>query len=166
MDATPAQQNGLAAMLMQYAPTVKRLVDQLKPLVDQPVIRFPFTMPLVRSAVIAAGASNVPLLASDFGNSLEWSFEVRKIKPSQDPAHTPRDWRLLVKDQTFNQDWGKTSAMVATLIDDNTGAWALDFPWIVRPKGGGLNIFIDNLDTVNPITVDIDFVGYLLIPRA
>jgi hypothetical protein len=39
------------------------------------------------------------------------------------------------------------------------------FPWTIRPKGGGMNITVQNLDTVNPITVDIDLIGYMLLPR-
>lgn len=159
-------QNGLAAMLMQLAPTVKGLVDRLKPIVDQPVIRFPYVMPLRQSLTVGAGQTGQPMPSSDFMHALEWPFEVHKVKFSQDPAHTPRDWRVLIKDQTFNQDWVKTQAMVDLLIDNNTGVWDLDFPWVVRPKGGGLTVSVDNLDTVNPITVDINFIGYLMIPRA
>lgn len=157
--------SGLAAMAMQYGPLVKGIYDRIKPFVDQPVIRLPYNFPLAASAVVAAGANNVPLQASDFGNSLEWPFEVHTVKFSQDPAHTFRDWRVTVRDQTFNQDMFRATAMVATLVKDNTGAWDLDFPWVVRPKGGGLNISVTNLDTVNPITVDVNFQGYLLIPR-
>jgi hypothetical protein len=36
----------------------------------------------------------------------------------------------------------------------------------VRPKGGGLVPYVTNLDTVNPITIDIGFVGNLLLPRS
>jgi hypothetical protein len=60
----------------------------------------------------------------------------------------------------------KTQNMVATLIRDNTGTWELPFPWVVRPKGGGLTVTVDNLDSQNPLTVDIAFIGNLLIPRA
>ncbi len=55
--------------------------------------------------------------------------------------------------------------MVATLLDRNTGKWPLKFPWVLRPKGGGLTIYVNNLDTVNPIIVDVNFTGFLLIPR-
>lgn len=153
------------SMLAQLAPYIKPLIDAVKPIVDQPVIRMPYNLPLAQSAVIQPGVSNFPLMQSNFSHSLEWPFEIHKIKFSQDPAHTFRDWRFSNIDITFNQPWMKSSAMVATLVDDNTGVWELKFPWMVRPKGGGLNPFIDNLDTVNPITIDIDFEGYVLMPK-
>lgn len=156
--------DGLAAQLTQLAPLAARILVGLKPLVDQPVIRFPYCMP-GRSTVVPAGTYGQRVPDSDFSHSLEWPFEVRKVKFSQDPAHTFRDWQVNIKDQTFNQDWMKASAMVATLIDDNTGVWSLEFPWIVRPKGGGLTVSLDNLDANNPITCNVTFEGYLLIPR-
>lgn len=159
-------QNGLAAMLIQLAPTVQQLVARLKPIVDQPVVRFPYVMPLRQSFTIPAAGVGQPLPATDFLHALEWPFEVHRVKFSQDPAHTFRDWRVLIKDQTFNQDWMKSQAMVAQLVDDNTGVYELRMPWVVRPKGGGLTVSVDNLDTQNPITVDISFTGYLMIPRA
>lgn len=159
-------QNGLAAMLVQLGPMVKTVIDRLRPVIDQPIIRFPYVMPLRSSAVIQPGQVGFPLPATDFLHALEWPFEVHEVKFSQDPAHTYRDWRVLIKDQTFNQDWMKSQAMVATLVDDNTGVYRLGMPWVVRPKGGGLTVSVDNLDTVNPITVDLAFRGYLMIPRA
>jgi len=157
--------DGLSAQLVQLAPVAKRILDSLKPLVDQPIIRFPYTLPLRQSAVIPAGATGQRLPDTDFIHALEWPFEVLYVKFSQDPAHTFRDWRVIIKDQTFNQDWMKTQNMVATLVRDNTGTWELPFPWVVRPKGGGLTVTVDNLDSQNPLTVDIAFIGNLLIPR-
>lgn len=159
-------QNGLAAMAVQLGPVVKTVLDRLKPLIDQPVIRFPYTMPLRQTFTVGAGAVGQPMPSTDFQHALEWPFEVHEVKFSNDPSHTFRDWRVNVKDQTFNQDWMKTQAMVALLVHNNTGAWKLDMPWVVRPKGGGLTVSVDNLDTQNPINVDINFNGYLLIPRA
>lgn len=61
----------------------------------------------------------------------------------------------------------KTSTQqVDGLIDTNTGVWYLKFPWVVRPKGGALLLIADNLDLVNPISVEVEFSGSLLIPRA
>ena len=157
---------GLGAMLVQFAPTIKRVVDRLKPLIDQPIIRFPYNLPQANSQVIAAGASGTRLPDTDFIHALEWPFEVHKIKFSQDSSHTFRDWRVRIQDQTFNQDMMKNSTMVALLVQDNTGVWPLDFPWVVRPKGGGLIVSVDNLDVTNAITVDINFEGFLMIPRA
>lgn len=156
---------GQSAQMVQIAPLVKKFLDGIKPLMDQPIIRFPYALPLRQSAVIPAGQTGQRLPDTDFIHALEWPFEVHYVKFSQDPAHTFRDWRVLIKDQTFNQDWAKTQAMVATVVQDNTGVLELDFPWVVRPKGGGLTVTVDNLDTQNPITVDINFVGYLMIPR-
>jgi len=166
-EAEIAASNGLAASIMQVAPWLKKQMDKLQPLVDQPVIRFPFAMPLAVSQVIPAGANNVPLVATDFQLGLEYPFEVHKIKFSQDAAHTFRDWRVSILDGTFAQNMQNNPSMVALLVDNNTGAWAMDpFPWIVRPKGGTVQIRADNLDAVNPTTVDISLVGYLLQPRA
>lgn len=150
---------------MQMAPLVKSVLDRLKPVIDQPVIRFPYTLSVARTFTVGAGITGARMPDTDFIHALEWPFEVEYVKFSQDPSHTTRDWRVLIKDQTFNQDWMKTSTMVALLVANNTGAWSRQFPWVVRPKGGGLTVNVDNLDAVNPINVDIDFVGNLLIPR-
>jgi len=153
-------------MLVQVATRMQSVFDILKPLIDQPVIRFPYTMTNKVPLVIPAGAQGVPFVASDFSHSLEWPFEVHEVKPEQDPAHTFQDWRLMVEDQTFNQRWFKTATRIDGLVDDNTGVWRLRFPWIVRPKGGALSLTGDNLDAVNPISVEVTFRGYLMIPRA
>jgi hypothetical protein len=154
---------GLNAMLVQLGPVVQGILRKIQPLVDQPVIRFPYVMD--GSQVIAAGASGTILNSTLFGNNLEWPFEVHSVKFSQDAAHTYFDWKVYVQDQTFNQPFGKQSARVSGLVDENTGKWALEMPWVVRPKGGGLSVAVDNLDATNPITVDVSFIGYLLIPR-
>lgn len=165
MPPNAEQSNGLASQLLQLTPTITRIVGALKPLIDQPIIRFPYSMPLENTQVIAAGQRNITLPNSNFSHSLEWPFEVHTVKFSNDPAHSFRDWRVFIKDLTFNQDWLKASAMVDTLIATNTSQWDLKFPWVVRPKGGGLSVTVDNLDTVNPISVDLNFEGFLLIPR-
>ena len=157
---------GLSSMLVQLAPFAQRVMSAIAPIIDQPVMRKPYSMSLSTSQVVAAGAT-VVLTATDFQYSFEWPMEVHEIKFSQDPAHTSRDWRVLLVDGTFNQPLEKaqTGSMVADLIDDNTGKWCWKFPWIVRPKGGQFQIMVTNLDTVNPITVDLAFLGYQLIPR-
>jgi hypothetical protein len=160
-----ADPNGLAAMLMQLAPLAKQVLDRVRPVLDQPVIRFPYEIPLARSFTVGAGVNNAPMPQVDFSHSLEWPFEIEKVKFSNDPSHTFRDWSVVIKDQTFNQEWMKTATMVDLLIAENTAQRALSFPWVVRPKGGGLTVAVNNLDTENPITVDINFQGYLLIPR-
>jgi hypothetical protein len=163
----PQQSNpGLDAMLVQLAPYFKPLLDRIGPIINQPIIRYPYTFPLSTSTVIAAGTNNQPLLQSDFQNSLEYPFEVRRVIFSQDPSHTTRDWRFANMDMTFTMQWQKAAAMVATIVDARTLSWELEFPWVVRPKGGGLAPFVTNLDQVNPITVDIAFGGFLLLPRA
>ncbi len=156
----------LGTMLTQLAPVAAGILDRIKPLLDQPVIRFPYNLPLAESQVIPAGAT-VRLTPSDFQYSLEWPFEVHRIGFSQDPAHTTRDWRVFFQDQTFNQPWqlAQTGVLVASLVDTNTDKYDLKFPWVVRPKGGALSFVVTNLDTVNPITVDIDVIGYQLLPR-
>ena len=158
---------GLAAQIVQVMPWFKKQLDKLKPIIDQPIIRFPWNLPLINSQVVGAGLRGQVLPASDFAVGLEYPFEVHKVKFSQDPAHTFRDWRVAIQDQTFSQDMQNNPAMVALLVDDNTGAWKVGdpYPWVVRPKGGGLTVRVDNLDAVNPITVDISFQGYLMIPR-
>lgn len=158
--------DGLAAQLMQLVTPVRGVLDRLRPLIDQPVIRQPYTMETSQTAIIPPGANNLPLPAADFQHSLEYPFEIHYMKVSQDPSHTFRDWQLDITDQTFNTQWFKNPQMIATLVKDNTGAWDLDFPWTVRPKGGALLLRVTNLDGFNPIGVDVGFVGYLLIPRA
>jgi hypothetical protein len=156
---------GLAAMMVQFGPLVQTIMQRIQPLVDQPVVRMPWVLPLARSQVIAAGASGSVLTPTDFTNALEWPFEITAIKFSQDPAHTYRDWQVQLLDQIFNQPLQKSAFMVADVVDDNTGKWKLDFPWVMRPKGGAWQVVINNLDTINPITVDLGLIGSFLIPR-
>jgi hypothetical protein len=157
----------LAQTLMQLVPTARRIVDGLRFLFDQPVVREPYFLgtSAPNGSVVAAGAVNVPQLQSDFSHSLEYPFEVDRIRFSNDPSHTFRDWRVRVVDQTFNHEWMKSqSVMVETMVDANTGFYELRFPWIIRTQGGGQNWFVDNLDPVNPINVSIVLHGHLLIP--
>lgn len=162
------QGNGLAAMVGQFLPTIHKITNLIVPLVNQPLVRIPYNIPLITpitGAVIAAGGRNVALTAQDFSSSLEFPFEVHAVKFSQDAAHTFRDWRIMIRDQVYSQDLMKASVRVATIVADDTGMWKLKFPWIVRARGGGWTITIDNLDAVNPITVDINLQGYLLVPQ-
>ena len=97
----------LAQTLMQLVPTARRIVDGLRFLFDQPVIREPYFLgtSAAQGAVVAAGAVNAPQLQSDFSHSLEYPFEVDRIRFSNDSSHTFRDWRVRVVDQTFNHEW-------------------------------------------------------------
>jgi len=158
---------GTNAMLMQIAPIIAKTLARIQPLLDQPIIRMPYNFPLANTATLSAGQTGVPLAETDFLNALEWPFEIHKIKFSQDASHTARDWRVTIQDQTFNQNFMKNSTLVADLIDNNTGSWDIsNYPWIARPKGGGIKVTADNLDASNPIQVDINFIGYLMIPRS
>lgn len=166
MPQLPSQSSNLGSMLAQLAPWALDLYNKAAPLLNQPVIRFPYSMGTSASQVIAPGATAV-LNQPDFNYSFEWPFEIQEIALSQDPAHTTRDWRIAIQDQTFNQPLQKpqSGTMIATLLETNTDKYVLKFPWIVRPKGGGLQITVTNLDTVNPITVDVNLIGSQLIPR-
>jgi hypothetical protein len=157
---------GFDTMVMQFAPYIKSFIDWLGPLGNQPVVRVPYTMVNAASTTLLAGVTNQPLLQSDFQNGLEYPFEVRKVRFSQDRSHNTRDWRFANMDLTFNMPWQKAPAMIDTIINAETLEWDLVFPWVVRPKGGGLVPYVTNLDTVNPITIDIGFVGNLLLPRS
>ncbi len=159
----------LVASLTQLVPFFKRVNDGIKFLFDQPITRQPYYLPTSAPGgqTIAAGAQNVPLLLTDFSHSLSWPFEVHKIKVSLDPAHTLRDASVVLKDQTFNQEWFKNPAMLDGLVENNTGFWSFEpFPWIIRPEGGGQQFNIDNLDAINPIQVALTLHGYLLIPQS
>ena len=158
----------LAASLTQIAPFADRLVKGLRFLIDQPVIREPYILATANPGgqVIAAGAVNTVLPMIDFSHSLEWTFEVKRIRFSNDASHTFRDWSVSVQDQTYNHPWMKNPVMVDTLISANTGFWELDFPWIIRPQGGGQQWYVNNLDAANPITVNVALIGELLIPRS
>ena len=164
MDSQPSP--ALSAMLAQLAPWWLDVLNKISPLLNQPVIRYPYSIPLAQSQVIAAGATAV-LNQPDFNYNFEWPFEIQEIGLSQDPAHTTRDWRIAIQDQTFNQPFQKAQSgtMVATLLETNTDKYVLKFPWIIRPKGGGLQITVTNLDQVNPITVDMNLIGAQMIPR-
>ena len=166
MLADAQRQAGLGAMLAQLGPLVKTTMDKLKPLIDQPIIRMPYNLPSANTSTVPAGQTGFRMPDTDFIHALEWPFEIHRVKFSQDPSHTFRYWRVRIQDQPFNQDMMKNNTMVALLAKDNTGTWPLEMPWIVRPKGGGLIVTVDNLDESNPILVDINFEGYLMIPRA
>lgn len=157
----------LGAMFTQLAPTISNIMNGLKPLMDQPIVRFPYVIPLSASQVIQPGQT-ATLTPPDFNYSFEWPFEVWKVAFSNDPSHSFRDWRVAFTDQTFSQPWQKSTSgvMVSTLLDANTDKWCLEMPWVIRPKGGGLSIQVTNLDTVNPITVDIALIGKQLLPRS
>lgn len=158
----------LAQTLMQMVPTARRIADGLRFLFDQPVMRMPYTLGTSddNGALVAAGARNAVMRQSDFSHSLEYPFEVHRIRFSNDPSHTFRDWRVRVVDQTVNQEWSKLqSVMVETLVRADTGFWELGFPWVIRSLGGGQQWFVDNLDPVNPINVSIVLHGFLLIPN-
>lgn len=167
-ELNPSQVMAFAATLMQLFPSIKRMFDGMRFLVEQPVIREPYnlgTNSATGGQVIAAGAMNQPLNSADFQHSLEWPFEVRQIKFDIDPMHTPRDWRVMIQDQTYNHQWMKNPIPVANLIEANTLMYTLPERWIIRPMGGGQQIYVDNLDTVNPIQVSVSLIGALLIPR-
>jgi hypothetical protein len=173
-DSSNASSNAsLAQMLTQMAPFVGRLLSGFKFLMDQPIIRQPYYLatsgangPAPGSQIIAAGQTNVPLVQSDFSHSLSWPFEVHRIRISLDPQHTLRDLRVAVIDQTYNQSWMKNPTLADGLVNADTGFWELGFPWIIRPEGGGQQYNVDNLDTVNPISVSFTLHGFLLIPAA
>lgn len=151
--------------MMQLATKVSKALRYLGPIVDQPVIRFPYEFSLSSAFTLTAGQTGARLPDTDFQNSLEFPFEIHKVKFDQDESHTFRDWRVTIQDQIFSRDWQKSSTRVSGLVENNTGLWTLDWPWIIRPKGGGLTVTADNLDANNPITVDVTFIGALLIPR-
>jgi len=154
------------ASLTQMYPFLKRTLDKLGFLLDQPIIRQPYYLATSAAGgqVIGAGLNNVPLLNSDFSHSLTWPFEVHRIRPSLDVSHTVRDARVNILDLTYNTYWMKNPVMLDGLIDANTGFWEFGFPWLIRPEGGGQQFFIDNLDTVNPIQLSFTLHGFLLIP--
>ena len=83
--------DGLAAQIVQVMPWLKKQIDKVKPIIDQPIIRFPWNLPLITSQVLAADTAGVRLPAADFNIGLEYPFEVHKVKFSQDPAHTFRE---------------------------------------------------------------------------
>lgn len=154
----------ISAMLTQLGPKIHDWLQRVEPLLNQPVLRLPYAFPLVAPQTIPAGTQNAILNSTSFNNNLEYPFELHELKFSQDPAHTFQDWQVAIQDQTFNQPLSKSAVTVANMVDDNTGKWKWGYPWIIRPKGGAFNISANNLDTVNPITVEIGLLGYLLIP--
>lgn len=155
------------AMLTQLAPVFKGFLDRIEPLLSQPVVRVPYSFSLANSVVLPAGQINQVLATqNDFGNNLEWPMEVHEVKFSQDIQHTFRDWQVNIADQITNQQLQKNATTVADLVEDNTGFYRWKFPWTIRPKGGAMIVFANNLDAVNPISVDMAFNGYLLVPRS
>lgn len=168
-ESQQAQSNAsaLAAVLTQLYPRITRLFEGFRFLVEQPVIREQYVMGPSNPAgfVIAPGATNVPLPASDYSFSLEWPFQVTRVRLLNDAQHTYRDWSLQVTDRTFNHVWSNNPILADGLVEANTGFWVLPEPWIIRPAGGGWQIAVSNLDTVNPITIAVELHGNLLIPK-
>lgn len=149
------------------APTAGNVIARVSNLVfDASIVRSPYILATSApgGAIIPPGQQNVPQLLSDFSNSLEWPFEVTKIRFVNDPQHTYRDWRVRVVDQTYAQEWMKYPVLVESLINVDTGFWELPMPWTIRPQGGGQNWFVDNLDPVNPIQIVIALFGSLQFP--
>jgi hypothetical protein len=159
---TPAEM--VSTLMDKILPLGEFALKGLVDLVDPRILRMPYSMPNVGVRVIAAGQVGVSLNQQDFQNSLEWPFEVQRIKFSQDPAHTPRDWRVRITDQSKAQLLMPAPVMVAILIDNNTGAWELKTPRVMAARNAW-QIFIDNIDAINPITIDFALVGELLIPK-
>jgi hypothetical protein len=159
--------SALASTLTQLAPRVHRILESLRFLVDQPVIREPYYLGTSNPGgnVIAAGATNIPLPQADYSHSMEWPFEVRRVRLSNDPQHTYRDWSFTIMDLTATHTWMKNPQLADGMIDANTGFWELPYPWVIRPAGGGWQINVNNLDPNNPITVNFVLHGNLLIPR-
>jgi hypothetical protein len=157
--------NDVASLLTPTAST-QRLLEGLAFLSSAPFDEMPYVMECATPGgqVIAPNARNTVLPTQDYSHSLEYPFRVHELRFSTDAAHTPRDWRVLIKDLSYNQDWMKNPILAADLIAPNTFSWVLRRPWIVRPQGGGVQVYIDNLDTVNPIAVNVALVGVLLIP--
>jgi hypothetical protein len=153
------QKNPLVEAFLQMAGAAKEIATTYD---EEPYV---FSTETAGGIVIAAGRTNVPLIQTDFLNALEWPFKLYRIRFTNDPQHTYRDWRVRCVDQTYNQEWMKNPVMVESLVQVNTGFWELPKPWIVRSQGGGQQWFVDNLDTVNPITVNIALHGALVIPH-
>jgi hypothetical protein len=152
------QQSPLVQTFQQLALAAEQINDGY---VRQPYILGTSALP---GAVIPAGQRNVPQLQSDFSLSLEWPFEIDEIRFVNDAQHTFRDWAVRLVDYTYNQEWMKSPVPVESLIRADTGIWKLPRPWIMRSQGGGQNWFVDNLDTVNPITIGIYLRGVLVAP--
>lgn len=168
--ANEAQQSAvsaLAAVLTQLYPRITRLFEGFRFIVDQPVIREHYVMGPANPTgnVLVAGATNVPLPAADYTYALEWPFQVTRVRLTNDPSHTYRDWSLMVQDRTFNHQWMNNPILADGLVNANTGFWELPEPWVIRPAGGGWQIYVNNHDTVNPITVGVELHGNLLIPK-
>ena len=165
---TPVPSNvaALAQSIMQLWPAAKRVTDGLAFLFSQPIVREPYILgtSTLGGAIVAPGARNAVLLQSDFSHSLEWPFEVTKIRFVNDAQHTFAQWSVRVVDQTYNHEWMKNPVVVEGLVRADTGFWELPMPWIIRPQGGGQQWFVDNLDAANPISVYIELHGSLLIP--
>lgn len=159
--------SSLAASLMQLSPGIDRALKGLRFMFDMPVIRVPYQMSTSTPGgqVISAGASNQPLTASDFQHSLEWPFEVREVRFDVDPSHTLRDLRVMVTDLTYNQQLMKNPVAANALVDANTLKWVFPERFVMRPMGGGWQIFVDNLDAANPLSVSVTLIGSLLVPR-
>lgn len=157
--------NDVAALITPPTAT-RRLVEGLAFLNSAPFNEMPYVMECATPGgqIIAPNARNTVLPTQDYSHSLEYPFVVDELRFTTDVAHTLRDWRVLIKDLSYNQDWMKNPVLAAGLVAPNTRSWILKRPWVIRPQGGGVQIYIDNLDTVNPITVNVSLVGVLAIP--
>jgi len=160
--------SALAAMLMQMSPGIERLFKAAQFLIQSPVLRQTYIIGTAQSggSVIPAGATNFILPQQDFSHSLEFPFEIERIRFVVDQAHTFRDCRIVLQDLSYSETWMKSPVPIAGLIDANTGFWELRRPWILRAQGSGLQFYVDNLDVANPLMLYIELHGSLIKPTA
>lgn len=162
-----AQSASQAASLAQLTPFFREALASLKPILDQPVTREPFWLGTSApgGTVIPPGVNNAVLPIFDFTYSLEEPFEMTMMRFTLDPAHTYSDVMVSIQDNTFSHTWSRNAVLLDTMIDPFYNAVKFVYPWVIRPMGGGLNIFVTNLDPANPLTVYATAVGSRLIPR-
>jgi len=166
MAMTNENAGALAGMLLQLAPNFDRVLKGLQFMVQSPVLYSPYLLGTAQAGgtVVPAGTSNFPLPQTDFSHSLEFPFQIDRVRFVVDPSHTFRDARVIVQDLSYSETWMKSPVVLAGLIDANTGFWELRKPWILRAQGSGLQLYVDNLDANNPLSLYVELHGSLLKP--
>jgi hypothetical protein len=137
-------------------------------------MRLPYTMP--GELVLDNGAVGIDFPDGTFLHSVDKPFEVwgMKLSASQLVASIPvaapapdinKFWRVRVVDVSKNYLMTKAAALVATLIDSDTGDWYWRCPYtIVRAEG--FQVTVDNLLSANPgnqLRAEVEFRGFQLI---
>lgn len=142
-----------------------------------PNIRYERVPYVVGDRIAAQTAVNGTFSDTDLRNDSGYVFVIEEVGFHADgqeaasgvvAASRPSAWSVRITDLARNIPWMKDFILVATLIDESGttsigNKWKLRYPTILPPNSG-LHVEINNEVSTTAITVQISFIGYLLVP--